>query len=245
MVLTLRERRRVFLWVNAAAATAAMATGLYFHAEIVKMVRNIPAGADFGARLLPLVIAKRLDPEIHLGLAAPGLLRLLIFAALFLAMAGWFFHVVRWRDFRIAVARLPEPEKIFLLIGAALIGGCFFAGSSAGYRGIHLLFTLPGLLAIARIEHDARVHRVAVQGCVLVVALTWAGLFTWNGLFQQSLESWIGNVPGTRLVHLLWYISQIAWWLVATLFIAILIGCCSDWFARLPKRRPTRARIDA
>jgi hypothetical protein len=44
MVLTLRERPRVFLWVNAAAATAVMATGLYFHAEIMKMMPNIPAG---------------------------------------------------------------------------------------------------------------------------------------------------------------------------------------------------------
>jgi hypothetical protein len=174
---------------------------------------------------------------MHLGLAAPDLVRLAIFAALFLAMAGWFFHAVRWRDFRIALARLPKPEKIFLM----LIGGCFLAGSSAGYRGIHLLFTLPGLLAMARMEDDSRVHRAAIRGCVLVVALTWAGLFTWNGLFQRTLESWIGNIPGTRLVHLLWYISQIAWWLVATFFIAILIGCCSDWFAALPNWRRTRA----
>ena len=178
---------------------------------------------------------------MHPGLAVLGLMRVAMFAALFLAMAGWFFRMVRWRDFRIALARLPEPEKIFLLIGAALIGGCFFAGSSIGYRGIHLLFTLPGLLAMARMEDDMRVRRVAVQGCVLVVALTWAGFFIWKGLFRQILASWIGKVPGVAVVRFLWLLSQIAWWQVATLFIAILIGCCSNWFEAVPEwRRDTR-----
>jgi hypothetical protein len=233
MVLTLRERPRVFLWVNAVAATVVMATGLYFHAEVAKMVRNISPNSDFGAQLLPQAI---LDSEMHAGPAVLGLMRLATFAALFLAMAGWFFGVVRWRDFRVALSRLPEPEKIFLLIGAALIVGCFFAGPNIIYRGIHLLFTLPGLLAMKRMEDDMRVRRVAVQGCVLVVALTWANFFIWTGVLHRiSLVSWIDTVPGVRLVRFfwynsLWYIIQIAWWQVVTLFIAILIGCCFNWF---------------
>src|SRR5262249_43321397 len=161
-----------------------------FHAEVEKMVPNIPRGEAFsvyfGAHLLPDLIAQKVDAAVHPGLAVLGLVRLAMFAALFLAMAGWFFRVVRWRDFRIALAQLPEPEKIFLLIGAALIGSCFFAGSSVGYRGIHLLFTLPGLLALARMSGDMRVREVAVQGCVLVVALTWAGFFTWFGHFPRT-----------------------------------------------------------
>jgi hypothetical protein len=233
MVLTLRERPRVFLWVNSVAAAVVLATGVYFHTEVAKMVANIPTG-DFGAQLLPHVIAQKSDSEMHAGPVVLGLVRRATFAALFLAMAGWFFGMVRWRDFRVALARLPEPEKIFLLIGAGLIGGCFFAGSSNGYRGIHLLFTLPGLLAMARMAGDVR--RVAVQGCVLVVALTWAGFFT-NRLFQPIVESWIGNVPGARLMHVLWGISQIAWWQLATFFIAILIGCCSNWLEAMPEWR--------
>jgi hypothetical protein len=235
MVLTLRERPRVFFCVNAAAAAIVLATGIYFHAEVVKMVTNIPRGRGFteffGAHQLPDLIVQKVDTAMHPGLVVLGLVKLAIFAALFLAMAGWFFRMVRWRDFRIALARLPEPEKMFLLIGGALIGGCFFTGSSAGYRAIHLLFTLPGLLVMARMEGDTSVRRMAVQGCALVVALTWVGFFTWYGFFPQILASLIGNVPGARLVHFLGLLSEIAWWQVATLFIAILIGCCSDWFA--------------
>jgi hypothetical protein len=165
------------------------------------------------------------------------LVKLATFAAFWLAMAGWFFGTVRWRHFAIALARLPEPEKIFLLIGAALIGGCFFTGTSIGYRGIHLLFTLPGLVAMARMEGEMRVRRMAVQGCLIVVALTWAGFFTWQGLFPQILESWIGPLGAKFVHHFLWLLSEIAWWQVATLFIAILIGCCSNWLNAAPEWR--------
>src|SRR5262249_21448697 len=150
--------------------------------ELVKMVRNLPESwpfSDFiGARLIPDLIARRVDGALHPGPLVLGLVKLATFGALFLAMAGCFFRIVRWSEFRIALARLPAPEKIFLVIGAALIGGCFFAGSSVGYRGIHLLFTLPGLLAMARMGIDMRVRRAAELGCVLVVALTWVGFFT-------------------------------------------------------------------
>jgi hypothetical protein len=240
MVLTLRERPRVFLLVNGAAAALLLATGIYFH-EVVKMVPYVsipssgPFSSAFGAHYLPDVIAGMvgmLHPEFPLRL-----LRLAIFVALFLAMAGWFFCTVRWRDLRSALTRLPESEKTFLLIGAALISGCFFAGTNIGYRGIHLLFTLPGLLAMARMEDDIRVRRMAVQGCVFVVALTWAGFFMLEGLFRPILASGIGKFPSAAVVGLLWLLSQIAWWLVVTLFIAILIGCCSTWLgAVIPVR---------
>jgi len=244
LVLTLRERPRMFLWVNAVAAAVVVASGLYFYAELIKMVRNLPESwtlsDSFGARLIPDLIAELVDWTMHRGLVMVGLVKIATFAVLFLAMAGWFFHIVRWSNFRFALARLPEPEKIYLVIGATLIGGCFFAGSSIGYRGIHLLFALPGLLAMARMKDDLRVRRAAKLGCVLVVALTWVGFFTWQAgsaeaLFPQILTALIGNTFGIRLTHFLWFLSEIAWWQIVTLFVAIVIGCCSNWFEALPE----------
>ena len=150
MVLTLRERPRVFLWVNGAAAAVVLGDGRLFSRGDREDGAEYPSerafSVRFGAHFLPDVIAQKWTRQCIPGLRLLGLVKLAMFAALFLAMAGWFFCMVRWRDFRIALARLPEPEKIFLLIGAALIGGCFFAGTNIGYRGIHLLFTLPGFL---------------------------------------------------------------------------------------------------
>jgi hypothetical protein len=252
MALTLRERPRVFLWLNGAAATVVLATGVYFYMEVVKTVPNIPDGGlftdSFGAHILPDFIAWRAGLATHHRLTS--LVKLSTFTALFLAMAGWFLFMVRWHDFRIALARLPDPEKIFLLIGAALIGGCFFTGSSNGYRGIHLLFTLPGLLAMARMKGATmNVRQLAVQQCVLVVALAWAGFFTSYGTFRMILESWIGSVPAGRLMRFLWFFNQIVWWEVATLFIAILIGLCFNQLAAVPEwrrlQRDLRARMNS
>ena len=88
---------------------------------------------------------------------------------------------------------------------------------------------------MARMEGDMRVRRVAVQGRVLVVALTWVGFLTWHGPFQQILASWIGQVLGADVARFLWLLSQIAWWQVTVLFIAILIGCCSNWLEWVPE----------
>jgi hypothetical protein len=243
MVLTLRERPRVFLLVNGVAAAVVLAMVVYFHAELVRMVPNIPRagaldiprGGVLGAHFLPDFIARMVE-ALQPGFSL-RVVRLATFAALFLTMAGWFFSAVRWHDFRIALARLPEPEKIFLLIGATLISGCFFAGSSIGYRAIHLLFTLPGLIAMARIEGDMRVRRVAVQGYVLVVTLTWATFFTWDGPLPEILAPWIGQNPSARVVRSLWLLSEIARWQIIALFIAILVGCCSNWFEAVPEWR--------
>jgi len=171
-----------------------------------------------------------------------GLVRLQVYAILLLTMTGWFFLMVRWRDFRIGLMWLPDPEKIFLLIGAALMVGCFFVSSSNIYRGIHLLFTLPGLLVMAC--DNRAVRQVMVQGCLLVVALAWAPFFlTFRGFFPQILASWIGNAYGVRVLQFLWLLSEIAWWPVATLFIAILIGCCANWFETVPEWRRLLRRV--
>ena len=69
MVLTLRERPRVFLWVNAAAAAVVLATGLYFHAEVVKMVPNIPTVGD----IRRAVTSGRHRAEVGHGRCIPGL----------------------------------------------------------------------------------------------------------------------------------------------------------------------------
>jgi hypothetical protein len=238
MVLTLRERPRVFLWINGATATVVLVTGLYFHTEIVKLIPNFERGApfsrSFGAHYLPDIITKVVDAAVHPGLTVNFVVKLAMFAALFLAMAGWFFRLVRWREFCIALQRMPESDRMFLLIGAGLIGGSFFTGSSNAYRGIHLLFTLPGLLTMARI---AGARKAAVEGCVLVVAVAWAGFFTWGGIVPQILSSWIGKVPSMAVERFLWLLSQIAWWQVSVLFMGVLIGCCSNWVESGPEWR--------
>jgi hypothetical protein len=55
-----------------------------------------------------------------------------------------------------------------------MMGGCFIAGNSQGYRAIFVLLALPGLLAFAR-NVPSRAARAAFRvGCGLVPFVMWA-----------------------------------------------------------------------
>jgi hypothetical protein len=45
-------------------------------------------------------------------------------------------------ELRRAFASLTRPERVFLVIGSAVIAGCFFAGQSIGYRGVYFLLVV-------------------------------------------------------------------------------------------------------
>jgi hypothetical protein len=107
IVLTLHERRRVFLWINGAVAAVMLGTGVYFHEELTKMVLNTIYEGRIGAYYLPDAIADMIGTALNFA-CSPVLVRLVIYVLLFFAMAGWFFCLVRWRDFRDALAHLPE-----------------------------------------------------------------------------------------------------------------------------------------
>ncbi len=83
------------------------------------------------------------------------------------------------RDF----SRISDYERIFLVVGSALIGGCFFAGQSVGYRGIFLLFVLPGLLAVARVAADSASRALYRAAAIVIVLLMW------EECFRTGLES--------------------------------------------------------
>ena len=98
------------------------------------MVQNVPRGGPFrdvfGAHLLPRVLAEMIA-GLHPGFSL-RLLTLAAFAALVSVMGVWLFYLTRWREFRNAVTCLPKSEKVFSS-GAALVAGCFSAGSNIGY----------------------------------------------------------------------------------------------------------------
>jgi hypothetical protein len=56
-----------------------------------------------------------------------------------------------------------------MVIGSAVIAGCFFAGQSIGYSGIFLLLVIPGLLALSR--SGVRELRALCLGSAIVIVL--------------------------------------------------------------------------
>src|SRR5262249_24149701 len=161
IIIVLRERPAVVAMVAFAAGAALAALALSYHDELVLMVGNIPSSSyftlQFSAQDLPGglgVIAQRVmtellhqDANVARALAAVvyrSLLLLLIVQAV--AAAIWFGRRCHLQS---AFTYLPTRRADFLVVGAALVCGCFFAGQSVIYKGIFLLLALPGLLTLS------------------------------------------------------------------------------------------------
>jgi hypothetical protein len=129
---------------------------------------------------------------------------------------------------RSALAMLTEAERGFLVIGAALICGCFFVGQNASYRGILFLFVVPGIarLALAPEPGPGR-HLFRIAGG-LILCLLW-------GLSLQQLVAWLSGgtdspMGGSAAMNLYWILHEIAWWWV----IAVLLGVLFCFVAEAP-----------
>ncbi|HYL49855.1 MAG TPA: hypothetical protein VET84_10850 [Stellaceae bacterium] len=195
MALTLRERPRLFFAVNAIAA-AAIATFVFgYRHDLLIAYANMPRedyfGDMFGAVTLPYGL-RTLFPGFPAGVALAGLTLLVVIAAILMA-----------RQTAIAEAYddLPEAERVFLAIGCLLMVGCFFAGQSIAYRGIHLLFALPALATLARSARNPTVRQLFAVTVPITLFLMWREAFHHFAILilPSALPAW-------------WLAQQFAWW---------------------------------
>lgn len=165
--------------------------------RVLHMVQAV--GGTIGAAKLPTGVVT----VFHM----PSWCRLLIQGLLTLAMAIWALRL----SYRLqpALRHLSEAERVFLIIGSALMAGCFLAGENFGYRAIYLLFVLPALVALAAEATD----NVARTTVVLVVVAMWGdALRATPGMFD----------------HWLYFAQQCAWWIVITVLLACLLAMLRD-----------------
>jgi len=235
LVLAARERLAVVLALAAVSAGLIAWVVLAFPAEIASMVKQLPAPSifslQFGAADLPtglgLTLAKLLYGPGPLGAAAGAVATLTrqILTALLVAAAllgALLLGRRMWSDD--AAGALGQSRASFLLVGGAIICGCFFAGQSVIYRGLFLFLTLPAL-ATFRITGGptGRLATVAEWGIVLVMwmpfceivfyALKLTPLLRYQG---DPVQSFPDKWPG----YLLWLGGELVWWGLITLFIA-------------------------
>ena len=131
-----------------------------------------------------------------------------------------------------AFARMPQRDATFLVIGAALIVGCFFAGRSDQYRGVHLIFVVTGLVAMRR-GVDNPAERATVTQSMMIVAF-----LMWEPFFSHALHP---EQPGLTY-GLYWMIREVMWWRLTALLLAMLaiFSARSELFAALHQLRGQR-----
>jgi len=233
----LRERPRTFFAIAAAAAIVVVGFFYRFRTEIAATLNNAPYGGHaselFGAVNLPVG-----SPRYAL-LLFPGLeqfawfttLPVAIMAVLLIVTAVQVIRLVRNDSLATAFAKMPQQDAMFLVIGAALIAGCFFAGQSINYRGVHLIFVVAGLVALRRAA-DARATRATLTRALMIVVF-----LMWEGLFRHALPQEAAGGGPARLAPfgLFWLIREVLWWRLAALLLGILaiFSLRSELFAAL------------
>jgi hypothetical protein len=205
--------------------------------RIISKIARLPVGADylgdmFGAVILPrgigfivkrageaLLLIPHGEADRLLSFYLPnGLLALLILAAL--GVAGW---ITSRKEIRLAFARLPQREAMFLVIGAALVCGSFFAHESIPYRAVVLLFTLPGLFILARTAGTPGHRRLFLGAALMSIFVLWGGFrkaahiaIVFTAVVAMNLGH--QNEPtkawwlAAEVVHdVSWILEQLAW----------------------------------
>lgn len=234
LLLTLRERPKVFFGLALLATTALVLFTVGFQDELRKALAHIPRGSPFGdfigARNLPSGLIKLLmqmleenrlrDTSVLDSIKTAGPIAL---AILLLLMSS---AVALWLCFRGGVLEalqdLSPPCRGLLLAGALLIGGCFMIGQNIDYRAILLILTLPGLSALS-IGTPTRLGRVMVTVAYFAVPFVLCRMGI-QGLISDLAPDGpkLSNETGLGIAH--WLLEESLWWWIMSVLGSAVLG---------------------
>jgi hypothetical protein len=214
LVVAFRERVSVFCLVGLVVLSSLAVFWVGYHVEIARGLPNIargPYNTDlFSAQNLPFLLgeaAANATASTLVGhIAAGGVYAILVGSCI----AVWR-RLLLFTEFHTGLASLPDLDRVLLVIGSAVIAGCFFAGQSIGYRGVFLLFVLAGLLGIAR--SPVRELRALGLGTAAVILL-----LMWGECLRLAFER--AGAGGAEV--LLWLLRELCWWWTVSVMLAVL-----------------------
>lgn len=231
-----RERGRSVLLLAAAAASILLLFWLREARELREMLASVPSPSyfanTFSAENLPFGLARSLP---DLPFLSPSAIGLALLAAL---MAATLLQTRRNVQLFDAVAGDAGYEAAFLAVGSLVITACFFAGKNIEYRGIYLLFVLPGFFRLHRSLADAGARGVASTIIGAIVFVMWSTSI--RHAARAAAHLLLGEDQfGVLIAVAAWLAREFAWWwLIAGLAsIVVLHG------RQLPLMRGTLARL--
>jgi hypothetical protein len=222
LIIVLRERAAISCAIGISILGLLALFGAGYHSEITRGVPNIargPYNTDlFSAQNLPFLLAEAA------GSAGTPLVRRVVGGGLYAALLVVCFVTCckLWRlaELRVALASLAPVEHVLLVIGSAVIAGCFFAGQSIGYRGVFLLLIFPGLLAIARAAKPG-LRNIALGTSIVILLLMWGEclrLAIYRGLDALG----VSDALATELKIQFWLARELCWWWTVSVMLVVL-----------------------
>jgi hypothetical protein len=227
LIIALRERASMVIAVSLVIAGSLVAFWTEYHVEIARGLPAIthgPYNTDlFAAKNLPFLF----------GEAAGGAAGKFVAGVAYATLVGVSLSIcrrlLRFDELRSALATLDAAERNLLVIGSAVIVGCFFAGQSVGYRGVYFLLAMPGLLAISRRPAGSELRHLALGTSVVILLLMWGECFR-LALYRAVEHPSMPEVLGTNLKIQFWFLRELGWWWTVSVMLAVLI----DFLAASP-----------
>jgi hypothetical protein len=241
LIIVLRERVSVLVAVALASVVALVTLIVTWRQELSLVAGHLPGTSyfnlQFGSADLPVAlgvtVANILQMASHQDTSsaravgatvAHAALPLLTVMALLGAIAmGWRCRLPG------VLAHLSDRETDYLVVGAALTCGCFFTVNSHVFRGIFLLLALPGLATLSRQEASPLGGRIFGTASALIPFVLWQPFFDMCLIVASRWKSPRGNnddpynaFPGFTPDYWLWLASELAWWWIITVLLAIL-----------------------
>ena len=200
----------------------------------------------FAAKNLPSLVGLMVEDKAtpsHSAAAAGWAVSVVLCASLVGVVLAICRRLLRLPELRAATADLCGLERDLLVIGSAVIAGCFFAGQSIGYRGIFLLLVMPGLLAMSR-SAATGLRSLALGTAIVIVLLMWGECL--RLALHQTLElSGILEPWVTEAKIQFWLLREFGWWWSVSVMLALVadflrespaLRGASAWFGRQPVR---------
>jgi hypothetical protein len=226
LVMVVEERIPVYLSVSGAVVLVLATFGVVYHDEIVRGLPYIPTGTYiegvFGAKNLPLqfgdMTTAALGPTSALGtVVAAACAASLVLGVIAI---GRCFTI----DGRLpaAMSALSFRERNLLVVGSAVICGCFFTGQNVWYRAIFLLLVMPGLFAIGREATSRRGYRWSLGTSIAIVFLMWEECVRFD-IERITAAVDLSTPYAAQLRFFFWLTREAVWWWVVAILTAILV----------------------
>ena len=241
LVVAFREQVTTFRLVGLAIVGAFAVFWVEYHVDIARGLPNIargPYNTDlFSAQNLPFLLGEVVgnataSPLVE-RVAATGL-----YAALVGACLAICWRLLRFGELCAALASLSGLERVLLVIGSAVIVGCFFAGQSVGYRGVFLLLVVPGLLTMSRASR-LELRNLGLGTSGIIVLLMWSECLRFA--LSRALERFgMSEALVGQLQIQFWLLRELSWWWSVSVMLAVL----ADFVLGSPAVRSMSGLVD-
>jgi hypothetical protein len=245
LIIVFRERPRTFVSALLTISASLVFFVTMYHVELARGLPNIDQGpyntGFFAAKNLPFLLGEAIGNFAEPSRWAP-VARRIVAGGLYAVLVGISVTICRrllsFGELRAALSSLPPLERIFLVIGSAIIAGCFFAGQSIGYRGVYFLLAMPGLLAISHTS-SREVRNLSLGTGVVIVMLMWSECFRF-ALYRALERSGAPEMLASNLNFLFWLLRELGWWWTISVMLIVL----ADFLLDSPIARWVSSRFD-